>query len=391
MKAFQFGICYTIALLFCFQIINGQFLDHFDSTKIHPDWMCFGGAGEVEIDFEQEPEHASIYLDATNDKMNVWWGIIKRHVKNLDQEKLAKAGYELRVESKIKVSHAPRRVNMSFNHQRTSDFHSFLMEFDIADTGNWHVISMTTEDFDVKPNDNIHVQLALMDWGLSKYKVQIDYMKVDVVDPRETSPDLGNPQMYHPPVPPVSSFDKNLMVQQDAVIDKIYPDKNFHSWTDPLQPQLQNLLPVSHEQIIILKFDTEKYKDAIPLGNSVLALHLHHLEHSSDYKKDFGIVRLIEIFDGDENWDQSAVTYQSFMQGQVFEDVFNQQTIIDVDLTGHENKTIYFTISEAVMKRLLSGHTKGLAIFPLGAVHASFYGSEVSSKEVRPALFFNTK
>lgn len=79
------------------------------------------------------------------------------------------------------------------------------------------------------------------------------------------------------------------------------------------------------------------------------------------------------------------------MQGQVSEEVLNQQTKIDVDLTGHENKTIYFTISEAVMKRLLSGRTKGLAIFPLGAVHASFYGSEVSSKEVRPAFFFNTK
>lgn len=308
MKVFHPGIFYIIALLFPFQFINGQFLDHFDSGDIHPDWMCFGGDGEFEIDFKQGPEHASICLDATNDKMNVWWGIIKRHVKNLDQEKLVKPGYELRVESKIKVSHAPRRVNMSFNHQRTSDFHSFLMEFDIADTSNWHVISMTTEDFDVKPDDNIHVQLALMDWGLSKYQVQIDYIKVDVVDPRATGADLGNPQMYHPQLPPVSNFEKKLMVQQDAVIDKIYPDKNFHSWTDPLQPQLQNLLPVSHEQIIILKFDTEKYKDAIPLGNSVLALNLHHLEHSSDYKKDFGIVRLIEIFDGDENWDQSAVT-----------------------------------------------------------------------------------
>jgi hypothetical protein len=391
MNLLQRKIVCSILLLIPLQLINGQFLDHFDSTEIHAAWMWFSGDGDAEIDFKKGPEHAIIYLDATKDKMNIWWAVIRRHIKTLDQKKLVKAGYELRVESKIKVSDAPRRVNMSFNNQRTTDFHSFLKEFDITDTSNWHVISMTTKNFDVKPDDKIHVQLALMDWGRSKYQLEVDYVKVDVVNSEKTNHDLGNPQTYHPPVPPVESFAHKLPVQQDVTIDKKYSDKNFHNWTDPLQPQPEKLLPVSHEQIILLKFNTENYKHAIPKGNSVLALHLHEMERSPDFKKDFGMVRLVEIMGGDENWNQKEVTYESFLQGQSPDEVFNQQTIIDVDLRNHENKTIYFTLSEAVMNRILSGRTKGLAVFSLGAVHASFYGSEANSKKVHPVIYFNDK
>lgn len=389
MKTSQHRILYALFLLLLNQLTNGQFLDHFDSTEIHPDWMCFGGDGEFEIDFKQGPQYASINLDATNDEMNVWWGIIKRHIKNLDQEKLVHSDYELRVESRIKVSHAPRRVNMSFNHQRTSDFHSYLMEFDIADTSNWHIISMTTKGFNVKPDDNIHVQLALMDWGLRKFQVQVDYMKVDVVDPSTSGPDLGNPQSYHPPIPPIASFAHKLMIKEDVAINKQFSRKNFHRWTDPLQQEVTNLLPVSHDQMILLKFDTEKFNHVTPRGVSVLAMHLHHLERSQTFDKDFGIVRLIEILGGDENWKQAYVTYESFFLGKPYDEVLNQQTIIDVDLTQHKNRTICFTLSEAVMKRLLNGRTKGLALFPLGAVLASFYGSE--NIDLQPIIYFNKK
>ena len=98
---------------------------------------------------------------------------------------------ELRIEARIRVSHAPRRVNLHLNTQRTTDFHSHLMEFDIPDSETWHTISMTTRDFPAVPGDTVFGQMALIDWGLEKYRVDVDYFKVDIVDVARAGPDNG--------------------------------------------------------------------------------------------------------------------------------------------------------------------------------------------------------
>jgi heme-degrading monooxygenase HmoA len=45
------------------------------------------------------------------------------------------------------------------------------MEYDIPETENRHTFSMTTHGFDAKPGDTIFGHLALMDWGLEKYRL----------------------------------------------------------------------------------------------------------------------------------------------------------------------------------------------------------------------------
>ena len=49
-------------------------------------------------------------------------------------KRLQEPGYALRVEAKVRVSHAPRRVNFMANTQRTTNYHACLMEYDIPDT-----------------------------------------------------------------------------------------------------------------------------------------------------------------------------------------------------------------------------------------------------------------
>jgi hypothetical protein len=39
----------------------------------------------------------------------------------------------------------------------------------------------------------VYAQLALMDWGLGRYRVDVDYVRVDVVDAAAAGPDLGEP------------------------------------------------------------------------------------------------------------------------------------------------------------------------------------------------------
>ncbi|MEJ2049849.1 MAG: hypothetical protein P8Y60_08435, partial [Calditrichota bacterium] len=71
-------------------------------------------------------------------------------------------------------------------------------------------------------------------------------------------------------------------------------------------------------------------------------------------------------------------TWASFMQGDVYSNVFNTQMIFDADLSDEPGSKNFITISKPVLQRLLEGKTKGLLIRPLGALDASFYGSEDS-------------
>jgi len=62
------------------------------------------------MDFVQRDGYASILVDATKDRRGVWWALIKRKVSDkMDLALLKKPGYALRIEARIRVSHAPRR------------------------------------------------------------------------------------------------------------------------------------------------------------------------------------------------------------------------------------------------------------------------------------------
>ncbi len=378
----------TLFLLCISQAVFSQFIESFESNSIDPGWEVSSGDGNAKIKFERHDGFGTISIDATNDDLNIWWALIRLQVPELDMEKLVQPNYELRVEAKIKVSDSPRRVNLHFNHTRTTDFHSHLKEYDIRDSSNWHIISMTTNDFKVRREDRVNVQLALMDWGTDKYTVDIQYIKVDVVDKYRVDADLGNPQDYHPPVPKLETFTNSIKLVQSITLDKQYPDKNFNNWYDPLSAA-GKLLSVNQSQIAVLKGDFTKFKNHRPSGWGVLKVRLHHLEHSSDFKKDFGIVRLVEIIGGPKVWKEEEITYQNFTSGKA--PVFNGQMIIDVNPANSINGEVYFTLSEAVLNRLFSGETEGLALFPLGAITASFYSSNSKSIDNAPEIYFNTK
>jgi hypothetical protein len=71
--------------------------------------------------------------------------------------------------------------------------------------------------------------------------------------------------------------------------------------------------------------------------------------------------------------------------------VFNGQLIVDAPPAIHRGETTLIRINPAVMARLLSGQTKGIAIYPQGAVNASFASSQSPNPRYRPKLYFNVK
>ena len=384
--------CFIVYLLLCVtfpsSMVWAQFIDRFEGNTLDAGWGTSTGDGYARSSISKEDKYGIFKVDATKDTLNIWWAIIYKQIDGLDIQKLVSPEYELRVEAKIKVSHAPRRLNLHFNHSRTTDYHSHLKEYYIGDTSNWHIISMTTQGFDAILGDKVNVQMAIMDWGLERYTLMIDYIKVDVVNPSETGPDIGNPLEYHPEIPPLESFG-NRVELEGAVLDSSFPGLNFSNWNDGLNPESGNLLPVDQSRFLIFRGDFSNHGSKKASGMGVLSIHLHHLERSADYKNDFGHLRLVEIIGGDVYWKKEQVTYHSFFKNNDLNEVINGQMIIDVDPTLNDNGMLTFAIPDPVMQRLINGETKGLSIIPLGAVHASFYSSDSPMKEKRPVVYFD--
>ena len=373
----------VIILVFVSAVAFGQFIDRFDSPS---NWVTATGDGQVSASFTQKDGVGLFHVDATRDKLNIWWAIARHRVTGLDMKKLAKPEYELRVEARIRVSHAPRRVNLHVNHQRTTDFHSHLMEFDIPDTTQWHTISMTTRDFDAQPGDSINAHLAMMDWGLHKYQVAFDYFRVAVVDRRTTPADLGNPLPYHPPVADPASFSQHFDAVHDATIDSEFTDRNFNSWESKNASEDRLFtIAVSPTQLIIMRWDFRDLRGRKTKGSGLLELTPSVVQRAGAFDKDFGMVRLAEILSGDPAWDENSVTHDSFTEGRSLDKVINAQMIIDDSVTWNKDGKMLFTISQPVLQRLINGQTKGLAIKPLGAVSAAFLSKE---SLMAPRLYF---
>jgi hypothetical protein len=375
---------------------SAQFLDHFNGTSIALDrdavtgWTFYTGDGSATMDFQQGDGYASILVDATKDRRNIWWALIRRCVsKDFDLSRPAKSNYEFRIEARIRTSHAPRRVNLHLNTQRTTDFHSHLMEFDIPDTMNWHTISMTTHDFDAKPGDRVYGQLALMDWGLEKYRVDLDYFKADIVNVDSAGPDKGVQAPYHPPVPALATFAHHIAVAQDAMIDLEYPDMNFNNWHIQEDGNRTGLLTISGTQFVIIRWNLSAFAGKRVAGTGLLELTTHTLQRTSDYLKDFGMVRVVEILRGAPGWTEKDVTYNKLCQGQPLNRVLNSQMIIDVEVASERGDKNLITISNPVLQRMIDGKTLGLAIRPLGAVNASFYAKENQVEDFSPKLHLN--
>ena len=396
-KSFRFitVIIFTVITLLVNCRISAQFIDNFDKSMIYESsavngWDFFTGDGFAKMQFKQADGTASVYVDATKDKLGIWWALIRRCVSaGFDLSLLAQPNYELRIEARIKTSHAPRRVNLHLNTQRTMDFHSHLMEFDIPDTSNWHTISMTTNNFDIQPGDTVGAQLALMDWGPEKYRVDIDYFKVDIVNIDSVGEDLGNPLLYRPPVPKLNTFKRHVTVVHDAMIDLEYPDENFNNWHVDDEGKKINVLTTNSTQYIILRWDLSEFSGKKVVGLGLLELSTYSVERSEDNRKDFGMIRVTEILGGNPHWLQENVTYNIFLQGKPLTEVINSQMIIDVNAAAGKGSKNLITISQPVLQRLIEGKTFGLAIRPLGPINASFYALENNIDSLKAKLHFN--
>lgn len=339
----------------------------------------------------QRDGHLSVHVDATRDEHNVWWALLKRDVSaSLDLARLARPENELRIEARIRVSHAPRRVNLHVNTQRTVDFHSHLMEYDVADATGWHTISMTTRGFDGRSGDAVNAQLALMDWGRGRFRVDVDYYRVDVVAARETGDDMGVPVPYHPPVPDPATLAQRVAAAEVAVVDTAYEAVSLTGWHVADAVGKHPVVTVDGTRFVLLRFDFGALAGRRAVGAGVLALTTRVLQQAGLGHEEFGRIRVVEITGGDPAWERETVTFEGWRRGRPLDEVANPQMIIDLLPAAEPGGATLVTISWPVLQRLLDGRTLGLLLRPLGPISASFDAPEEPAA-TRPALHFDVE
>lgn len=110
---------FIIPFLFLYPNLLAQFKDEFNSqlifdlTKIDG-WNYFTGYGNVKMSFSCDAiGFARINVDVSRDKENTWWALIKKYVsKYFDFIQFENPKPEFRVEAKVKISKAPKRVTL---------------------------------------------------------------------------------------------------------------------------------------------------------------------------------------------------------------------------------------------------------------------------------------
>ena len=351
------------------------------------EWRTLSGDGNVKTRLERIDGFARFHVDATKDDRNVWWAVMQRSVSDdIDLEQFTQENHQLRIEARVRSPYSPRRINLSVNTQRTTNYHINLKEYDLAKANTWYTISLTTDALDAKPGDTVNVQLALMDWGTNSYHVDVDYFEVAMIEKSKVTPDLGEPIPYHPPVPDIETFEYARSPIADTTLDSIFSNTNFSDW---MSQSDATILAVGGSRFAVLRWDFSDLDAPRIDGPGVLELTSLYSEKHKTPIKDFGLIRVAEVLGGDPDWDKKEVTLSLFLQDQSLSQVINPQMIIDQAVTPVPNSENRWVISESALQRLLSGETHGIALMPLGAIHAAFYSNENPNPAYTPKLYFN--
>jgi hypothetical protein len=374
--------------------LTAQFRDDFTALRKDPagaaGWATQTGEGKAVMDILPGDGFAAVSVDATADRRNVWWAVISRSVSEaLDLARLARPGTELRIEARVRTDTAPRRINLSFNTQKTTDFHSHLMEYDLAEAGRWYTVSLTTRGFEAGPGDTVNAQMALMDWGLGRYRIDVDYVRVDVVDAERAGPDLGPPIPYHPPVADPASFALALPAAADLTVDTAEPGVNLDDWTLADGGGTARVLSAGGTRLALLRWDFTRLAGRKVVGPGLLELTTRAVAVPGTERPDFGQIRVVETIGGQPAWDERTATWTAISRGEPRELVLNPQMIIDGPVAAGDGAKTYLTVPAVVLQRLLDGKTLGIALTPLGSIEASFYAREERGGSLAPRLLFN--
>lgn len=388
----MFRIVFIAIFLFSFSLAQAQYVADFNdpttgfSENNIPGWRTITGDGEVIFKQRFDGQSVILQIDPDKDKRNIWYAFLHQDISSfIDKNKALLSKYGLRMEARVKTSHAPRRINMYLSSLNSG---GYLREFDIPVANEWHTISMVTQNATFSPDLPLMAQISLMDWGISSlYTLSIDYIKVDVIEIGHHLSQYGNPLEYRPPLKESSFYEEELIVSDDATIDASFPDENLSHWSVIDNMDTIPLLQVDQTKKTLLKWDFSRYRGKKIDGAGQLEIYTFSLSKNSNSPKDFGEIRFCEILHQPLPWSNEKITFGSFLNGMNLNEVINSQTIIDSKINPIKGSKTVVTISQPVLQRLFDGKSFGIALGPLGLITTYFF--DRSSKSYAARLRFN--
>jgi hypothetical protein len=259
------------------------------------------------------------------------------------------------------------------------------MEFDIPDTTRRHTIRFTTDGFDGRPDDTVNAQLAMIDWGRQTYRVAIDSFAVELVSADGAGSASNRAVTYPLPVRDPDTLAHHVPAAQVGLVNRQFPETELSSWHTTTDSGIAPTWTVTTDQYLLVRWNRVQMPDGPVRGPGVLELTRQSVQNADTSPEELGQVRLVEITGGASAWADSTLTYARFADGQPLHDILNPQPIVDREVAGSAGEAVRLPVSEPVLRRLVSGETKGLALRPLGPVAASFYAGEAFT----PRLHFD--
>jgi len=353
-----------------------------------PGWTAVTGQGDLIFRQRTENGSAGLVVDPLREKRNIWYAFVQQDVSaQLDLEQLSQPGYELRMEARVMASHAPRRINLYLS---AEDGTGYLREFDLASADEWHTISMVTNGFVFDSSNPLRAQISLMNWGNTDiYELKVDYVTVDVVKADGAHESFGEPIAYQPALKQADHYQQTMAPTASATIDAAFPDEVLSSWQNFSSAGQPSVIQVDQSKTILLQWDFSEFAGKTATEAGQLELATESLFRRDSEEKYFGDIRFSEIMGSVADWDETTVTYNSFLGGENYDDVIVSQCIVDTKVAPSSQSKTIITISRPVMQRLLNGESAGIAIKPLGLISAAFYDRH--HQTAAPRLRFNVE
>ena len=391
--------------------VTAQFVESFDQpvTTGHSlnNWAAITGDGHAELRLLPGEGYATLAVDARPDTLGVWYAFIQKDVAPaLDLRRLARRGHELQLSARVRPRQGPRRVNLYLSQRRpgSDDHHGYLLEYDLPEADRWYELRLTSRDFAYHPGDQIFAQISMMDWGLDRYQLDVDELRVEVVKSPPTVPmaqelvRAADPPAvavrYWPPLRPAADYDHSVPVADDALVDARFPDRNYNDWQRQGADAVA-LLTLDATLTPVLRWDLSALRGQQVVGEGQLEFYVESLwsgrEPDPKMVDEVGKVRVTELIGGATSWQEADVTWRKLSEGKTFDEVVNPQMVADVFADPTAGRPTVVPISQPVLQRLIDGRTSGLALRPLGAMVAAVYAHEAAGGKYAARLRFNVR
>lgn len=180
---------------------------------------------------------------------------------------------------------------------------------------------------------------------------------------------------------------ERLAATGDAIIDAAAPSINFAGWSTPSG---EPLLTTNATKTVLLNWTFTLPDTTAIVGDGTLEVYTHSLLRLPNYPSGSGLIRVFEI-QANMPWADSTVTYSSFTASPDLVEAGVLTPVATSDVVPSSRVRTTIAIPEAVLLRLRTGQSSGLALQAVGPISISLYSRKAYAGLYAARLAFSVQ